>query len=97
MSDPRRLPETPAEWQLSQELRAMAAVMASHLAPPDDVYQRVFDFLLQHSAFYTPTPAPEGFFRGVPQCCYGNAIVAAVLHWRIQAQTQQSPRCITTR
>jgi hypothetical protein len=80
MAEPRRVPETPAEHQLYAELQTMAAVVAAHLPPPGWVYASPYDFILQHGAFYTPTPRPAGYYQGAPKCCFGNAIVAAVLH-----------------
>jgi hypothetical protein len=80
MSEPRRIPETPAEHQLYAQLQAVVEVMASRPLPPGWLYAGPVDFLLQHGQFYTPSPRPPHVWVGLPQRCYGNALAMAVLH-----------------
>jgi hypothetical protein len=46
--------------------------------PQGYVYNGAADFLLQHGKWYEPMPYPEGMWDGVPKCCFGNSIIAAV-------------------
>jgi hypothetical protein len=41
-------------------------------------YDSPIDFLLQHGQWYRPRSCPPDIQKGLPKCCYGNAIIAAV-------------------
>jgi hypothetical protein len=45
--------------------------------PKEFTYAGIGDFLLQHGVWYQPRPLPKHIRRGLPRCCFGNALLLA--------------------
>src|ERR1700732_234709 len=47
---------------------------------PQLIYQNGYNFVLKHGQWHKPQPLRPDVLHGPPKCCYGNAILLAVLH-----------------
>lgn len=72
---------TPEHQQLWDWLEQLVCVAQNNGLPIQGyAYASSQDFVLKHGRWYEPTPRPPKYRQGAPRCCYGNALMAGIVH-----------------